>query len=721
VALNGRLVYVVYDSDMYVKRGVEAALKALYTFLRSKQARPGLVQWPEAYRQSKVGVDDFFAQGHTLDEVVAMVPPMGPLPTVPPAQHNGHALKPPPAATAPPTIDPAADLGTVSPCTHVANARRLVRLYTPTLRYVLGEGWILWTGKFWRPDPTTDNSLATGFVSKLARSIAEEAAALYAAAAEQAADAERKALYALAEARGQWAAQSENATVIAGGLKLAKHDLLLDHADINPNPWLFNCENGTIDLRNGEMRAHDPADLITHLAPVTYTPDATCPAWEKFLREVFADDMELVAFMQRATGWCLTGVVRDRALFFLHGEQGHNGKTTLVETIRDLLGTVGEESFGYARKVDVTTFMKSKNYEDNLRKAAQLTGARFVYSSEIDEEHRLNEQLVKDMTGGDTIEARRLYREAFTFKPTFKPWMYGNHKPEIRGTDDALWSRVKLIPFEVSFADRIDPTLPEKLRAELSGILNWAIQGCLAWQRDGLQTPAKVQAATETYRKEQDTIGQFILERCQTGQDYMKCKASRLYTAYRNWAEHNGYPILSQKRFGTYLTAHDYPSDDNATGTGIFRRRIDLNDPQDSEGGEEDADDSPNLSPNLRDKRLGGATASNDVGKPHLAGSDPNLSNLGSRKSPIAYTRERLSESKVKKVREQNEKDAYSLENERDNCPNLSTSKVRNVRSGAPSSSYCEGCGRNTTWVVRDGLEVCYKCATIRPHTPDER
>jgi len=240
--------------------------------------------------------------------------------------------------------------------------------------------------------------------------------------------------------------------------------------------------------------------------------------------------------MQRGIGWCLTGVVRDRALFFLHGEQGHNGKTTLVEIIRDLLGTVGEESFGYARKVDVTTFMKSKNYEDNLRKAAQLTGARFVYSSEIDEEHRLNEQLVKDMTGGDTIEARRLYREAFTFKPTFKPWMYGNHKPEIRGTDDALWSRVKLVPFAVSFADRVDLALPEKLREELPGILNWAIQGCLAWQRDGLQTPPKVQAATETYRKEQDTIGQFILERCQTDKDYVQCKASRLYTAYRSWA-----------------------------------------------------------------------------------------------------------------------------------------------------------------------------------------
>ena len=549
VPLNGREVIVVFDNDVLDKDQVAHALQALMTFLVYKKARPGVVRWPETLRHEKVGVDDFLAQGHTLTDLLALVVSTQARPAAQPTRQG--------APPAPPVTDPAADLGTVTPCSHTANARRLVRLYTPTLRYVLGEGWILWTGTFWRPDPTTDNSLATGFVSKLARSIAEEAAALYTAAAQQASDAARKALYALAEARGQWAAHSENATVIAGGLKLAKHDLLLDHTKINQNPWLFNCQNGTIDLETGTFRAHDPADLITHLAPVAYDPKATCPTWETFLHEVFDEDTELVAFLQRAIGWCLTGVVRDRALFFLHGDQGHNGKTTLVETVRDLLGTVGEESFGYARKVDVTTFMKSKNYEDNLRKAAQLTGARFVYSSEIDEEHRLNEQLIKDMTGGDTIEARRLYREAFTFKPTFKPWMYGNHKPEIRGTDDALWSRVKLVPFDVSFADRVDLDLPEKLRAELSGILNWAIAGCLAWHQSGLHTPVKVQTATAAYRKEQDTIGQFIAERCQTGEDYMQCKASRLYTAYRSWAEHNGQGVLSQKRFGTYLTAHN--------------------------------------------------------------------------------------------------------------------------------------------------------------------
>jgi putative DNA primase/helicase len=498
-------------------------------------------------------------------------------------RRNGHtSASTTTATTPPPAVDPAKDLDTVSPCTHVANARRIARKYAQTLRYVLGRGWIVWTGQFWRPDPTADGALATGFVSGLARSIAEEAAILYTAAANTPGEEERKVLYARAEARGKWAYQSENASVIAAGLKLAKRDLLIEHDRIDSNPWLLNCQNGTIDLRTGMLQPHNPTDLITHLAPVTYDIHATCPTWEKFLGEVFDGDTAMVKFLQRALGWSLTGVVQDRALFFLYGSQGNNGKTTLVETYRDVLGTWGEESFGYARKVDVTTFMKSKTYDDNLRKVCQLAGARFTYSSEIDEEHRLNEQLIKDMTGGDTLEARRLYNEPFTFKPTFKPWMYGNHKPEIRGTDDALWSRVKLVPFEVSFADRIDLKLPDKLRAELSGILNWAIQGCLAWQQEGLKPPQKVQTATQGYREEQDTIGRFIRECCQTGKKYMTCKASRLYAAYERWAHDNNHEVLSQKRFGGYLTAHGYPGDDNATGGGIIRINIDLLKPKES-------------------------------------------------------------------------------------------------------------------------------------------
>ena len=450
-----------------------------------------------------------------------------------------------------PTRDPAAGLETVSPCTHVANAARIARDYADRLHYVLGRGWILWTGQYWRTDPTAEGALATGFVSGLARTIAQEAATLLDHAAQEHDKNQRETLMKLADARIKWAVQSENERVIASGLKLAKRALLIEHRAINPNPWLLNCDNVTVDLRTGKPHPHNPDDLITHIAPVRFDPDAICPTWEHFLSEVFEGDMLMVRFIQRAIGWSLTGVVQERALFFLYGPKGHNGKTTLVEIIRDLLGDCGEASFGYARKVDVSTFMQSKNQDDNQRKAAMLAGPRFVYSSEVDAEHRLNEQLIKDITGGDTLEGRYLYREAFTFKPTFKAWMYGNHKPEIRGTDDALWSRVKLVPFEVSFADRIDLTLPDKLRAELPGILNWAIAGCLDWQQGGLRPPEKVTAATQRYRLEQDHIAQFIKARCRV-LPAASIKAKRLY-ARTKWCGENGHESLSQNRFGATL------------------------------------------------------------------------------------------------------------------------------------------------------------------------
>ena len=280
--------------------------------------------------------------------------------------------------------------------------------------------------------------IATGFVNGLSQYIAAESAQL----AEQASNEQnrdlRKLLLAQAAELIKWATASENAHNIASGLQLSKYALLHDYDALNVNPWLFNCQNGTLDLRTGKLRPHNSADLITFVAPVTFDPTATCPTWQRFLSDVFAGDQDLVAFIQRAIGWSLTGVVQERALFFLYGENGKNGKSTLVETMMKLVGICGESSYGYSRKVTADTFMKSRNHDDNQRKAATLAGPRFVCTSEVAEEHRLNEQLIKDITGGDTIEARRLYQEAFTFKPQFKPWMYGNHKPTITGTDDAI-------------------------------------------------------------------------------------------------------------------------------------------------------------------------------------------------------------------------------------------------------------------------------------------
>ena len=433
---------------------------------------------------------------------------------VAPAAESGPTGSFKPAPDDEPPDEAGLKLPTVSPCTHLANSHRIRHYFKGRIWYALGVGWILWTGKFWRPDPTKDGAIATGFVDGLSRRIATEAGIITRKASEESDSDQRKTLMLQGEALMKWAVQSENERVIASGLKLTKHALLMEYEALNADPWLFNCQNGTIDLRTGSIRPHNPADLITFLSPVVYDPAATCSVWLQFLADVFADDQEMVAFIQRAVGWSLSGVVKERALFFLYGNSGKNGKTTMVEAIMKLVGMSGETSYGYGRKVGADTFMKSRNQEDNQRKAATLAGPRFVCTSEVDEEHRLNEQLVKDITGGDTLEGRRLYQEAFTFKPQFKPWMYGNHKPEIRGTDDAMWSRVRMIPFDVSFKGREDLELANKLEAELSGILNWAIQGCLAWQRTGLQPPAKIEAATQAYRDEMDVFGPFIAECC---------------------------------------------------------------------------------------------------------------------------------------------------------------------------------------------------------------
>ena len=453
------------------------------------------------------------------------------------AKAQGHGPAPLPAP--PPTIDPAASLGAVGPCTQGANAQRIDRSFADTLLYTTGAGWLFWTGAYWRIDPSRDDALTTGYVKHLAAIIAQEAEVLSHLASQSPDPKARTELMELAADRLDWAMRSDNASAITGALKMVKKGKLVSNDVFDAQPWLFNCANGVLNLETGIFHPHDPTYRITRCAPVAFDPKAVCPRWEHFLEEVFPGDSVMIKFLQRAIGWSLTGVVRERALFFLYGKTGWNGKTTIVETVKELLGGCGEEEVGYARKVDVGTFMKSKNAEENQRKMAGLVAPRFVYTSEVGEGQRLNEQLVKDITGGDTVEARRLYHEPFSFKPTFKAWMYGNHKPDIRGTDDAIWGRVKVIEFDVCFKDRIDKTLGETLKGELSGILNWAIQGCKDWQAQGLCPPEKVELATQAYREEQNRFTPFLSECCEI--DTTKSvKHKTLWKRYQAWCASNG-------------------------------------------------------------------------------------------------------------------------------------------------------------------------------------
>lgn len=310
------------------------------------------------------------------------------------------------------------------------------------------------------------------------------------------------------------------------------------------DPYLLGVANGVVDLRTGKFRTARKEDYITKQAAVAYDPAATCPLWEKSLSRWLADNAELISFAQRAAGYSLTGDISEQCLFFPYGT-GQNGKSTFIESTHQLLGT-------YAVKASPALYTLNRWGTEPEAEIARLKGTRLATGSETEEGARLAEARVKDSTGGDTLTGRELYGHPFNFSPTHKLWIYGNHLPDIRGNDDGIWRRIKLIPFEVKIRDEEkDPKLPEKLLKELPGILNWAIRGCLEWQKRGLGTPATVIEATAEYREEEDEIGEFVAEKCTcAGQ----VERSELHNAYREWAEGRGIRMpMTPKAFAKRL------------------------------------------------------------------------------------------------------------------------------------------------------------------------
>jgi putative DNA primase/helicase len=341
------------------------------------------------------------------------------------------------------------------------------------------------------------------------------------------------------------ARRSESDGKIGGMLNLARAWVGVSPDELDADPWLFNCLNGTLDLRTGELLSHQQGSLITKLAPFEYQPEATCPTWEAFLRQIFADCQPLIDYMQRAVGYAMTGVIREQCLFFLHG-RGANGKSTFLSVIQDVLGD-------YARDTPTESLMIKQN-EGISNDIARLKGARFVTAVETEAEKRMAESLVKRLTGGDTITARFMRQEYFQFRGTFKIFLAANHKPGVRGTDDGIWRRIKHIPFEVQIPDaEQDAELPDKLKQEAEGILAWAVRGCMAWQRQGLGEPTEVTQATAAYRDEMDWLGPFIEERCIL-QATQSVGAKNLYKAYLEYCESINEKSLSLSRFGRLIS-----------------------------------------------------------------------------------------------------------------------------------------------------------------------
>jgi putative DNA primase/helicase len=322
-------------------------------------------------------------------------------------------------------------------------------------------------------------------------------------------------------------------------------------AAFDRDPRLLNVANGTVALSTGVLREHRRADFITKLIPVAYDPAATCPTFTAFLRRIFANRQALIDYVQRAIGYSLTGLTTEQILWLCWGV-GANGKTTLMQAIARLLS-------GYSASLAAETLLAKKGDAGlAMNDLAEVQGARFVIAVESDMGRRLAEALVKAVTGGESVKVKRLYRDVYSITPTFKLWIGTNHKPVIRGTDLAIWRRIHLVPFETIIPEaEQDHQLLEKLEAERPGVLRWAIDGCLAWQRQGLGAPEEVRRATAAYRGEMDSLGDFLEERCVQASE-ATITAGELYEAYLAWAKNAGEPALPKRTLGLHLTERGF-------------------------------------------------------------------------------------------------------------------------------------------------------------------
>jgi P4 family phage/plasmid primase-like protien len=436
----------------------------------------------------------------------------------PRARHNGLSVRADDDDTLP-NFDPRqagnekrSDLG---------SARRLVRIHGADLRYCAARGvWYVWDGARWCPDDT-------GEVLRRAKG-----------SADMLWDAVKMAPEERREALAKWAVQSQNAGRIASAIKLAESEpgIPVRVTDLDADPWLLNVQNGTLDLRTGELREPDRALLMTKCCAAEYVAGARSELWEAFVARTTGGDTELAAYIQRALGYALFGAWKEKAFWFGYGPPD-GAKSTLLGIVGDVLGD-------YHVAAAASTWMVQHNVGANRGDVTRLLGARLVTSLEIRPGQRFDEELVKKVTGGDTIVAAAKYEGEIQFPPTFALWMGANDRPAIRDDDEGMWSRMRCVPFTnpVPKAEQ-DPDL----RATLAGpehapaVLAWLVAGCLAWQKQGIGTCAAVGAATRSYRSDMNQAAGFFADRCElTGDAADEVPRKRMRQEYESWCRSNG-------------------------------------------------------------------------------------------------------------------------------------------------------------------------------------
>lgn len=450
------------------------------------------------------------------------------------------------------------------PFTDLGNAERLVALHGHDLHYSYQMAkWYVWDGKRWNMN--LDGEVYRR-ASNTVRQMYAEAGRLeeQAATLDDSEEERRQTLGKMAEKLSEWARKSEAKARLEAMVGLAQSreniPVMLDQLD--PDPWLLNVNNGTLDLRSCALKAHDPADLITKLAPVEYDPDATFQLWDDFINYILPDE-ERRTFVQRAAGYSLTGLNSEEKLFFAFGPTA-TGKSTFLRSMRAVMGD-------YAAVADFATFLeKTKNGGGPTNDIARLAGKRFVVSIEVEQGQKLAESLVQTITGGDHIAARFMYSEYFEFLPSFTLWLAANNRPRVRDDNDASWRRIVQIPFDrqIPEKDRDDTVKQHLSDPDIAGpaILRWLIDGCRAWQTGGLQTPEVVLETTRAYREEMNPLADFLEECCivMTG---ARVSNADIWDAYQKWARegHVKYP-LGRKSFSQRMEAIEGVEKGNSGG-----------------------------------------------------------------------------------------------------------------------------------------------------------
>lgn len=419
--------------------------------------------------------------------------------------------------------------------TELGNAERIADEYGHAIKFVNDMGWLIWDGKRWKIDNRKE----------IYRIAAKVLRGLYKSEDE---------------GEQKWAKMCERLNVHKNSLSFLMSLVPGDREEFDRHKYLFNVANGIVDLKTGKLQPHDRELGITKITNIMFDESAKCPEWLSFLEQIFQGDKELIEYMQRLIGYSLTGEISEQIMVFLIGG-GSNGKSTFINTIKDLMGEYGKQA-----KSD--TFIKKKETGAN-NDIARLVGSRFVSAIESEDGEQLSEAFVKQITGGEPVLARFLRQEYFEFIPEFKVFFTTNHKPVIKGVDEGIWRRIRLIPFNLQLPkEKRDKKLPEKLSLEMPGILNWAIEGCLKWQQMGLNEPRIVMKATGDYKDEMDILGPFMFERCYK-QDGMKIEAKELYEVYSNWCYKNGEHQLKNRAFYRILESQGFKRE-RGTGNKYF-------------------------------------------------------------------------------------------------------------------------------------------------------